>query len=148
MTNKQLLDELDSKYQLVLSTNILARHGADVLHGLAEILDAQGHLLLKESAYAVDKPGTAALLESAGLVAVARQRAASCEYVVFRRITTLPATRIVVEVRDDNFAWVETLRDAMKRAESEELRVYVWSRDAVSGVLGLGTCLQYEVSYL
>ncbi|KAI8423484.1 hypothetical protein MSG28_012600 [Choristoneura fumiferana] len=144
VTNKQLLDGLDSKYQLVLGANLLARHQVDVFHALAATLEAQGHVLLEEPADVLDTPGTAALLKDAGLVAVARQRAVACEYVLLHRVATHPATRIVLEVRDDDFAWVEALRDAMKRAESEELRVYVWSRDASSGVLGLGTCLHYE----
>lgn len=45
---------------------------------------------------------------------------------------------------DDSYEWVDELREAQERAESEALRVYVWSRSARSGVLGLGTCLRAE----
>ncbi|KAI8425437.1 hypothetical protein MSG28_007182 [Choristoneura fumiferana] len=140
--NKELPD---LKYQLVLGANVLVRHDAGVLRELTTMLDAHGHVLLEEPPYALDNPGAAAVLEGAGLVAVARQRSVACEYVLLRRPSALPATHIILEVRDDDFAWIEALRDAMKRAESEELRVYVWSRDAASGVLGLGTCLRREV---
>ncbi|KAI8423492.1 hypothetical protein MSG28_012606 [Choristoneura fumiferana] len=144
LSNKEWLDDMDFKCQLVLATNVLEQHDASVLRKLTAMLDAHGHLLLEEPANALDKPGAAALLEDAHLVTVARQGAAACEYVLLRRVATRPATRIILEVRDDDFAWVETLGDAMKRATSEELRVYVWSRDAGSGVLGLGTCLRRE----
>ncbi|XP_073960833.1 fatty acid synthase-like isoform X2 [Choristoneura fumiferana] len=144
LSNKEWLDDMDFKCQLVLATNVLEQHDASVLRKLTAMLDAHGHLLLEAPANALDKPGAAALLEDAHLVTVARQGAAACEYVLLRRVATRPATRIILEVRDDDFAWVETLGDAMKRATSEELRVYVWSRDAGSGVLGLGTCLRRE----
>ncbi|KAI8423490.1 hypothetical protein MSG28_012604, partial [Choristoneura fumiferana] len=144
LSNKEWLDDMDFKCQLVLATNVLEQHDASVLRKLTAMLDARGHLLLEEPANALDKPGAASLLEDAHLVTVARQGAAACEYVLLRRIATRPATRIILEVRDDDFAWLETLRDAMKRATSEELLVYVWSRDAGSGVLGLGTCLRRE----
>lgn len=135
---------MDSQCQLVLGANVLMGQDANVLRSLTVALDAQGHILLKEPAHILDKPETAALVKGAGLVAVARQLTAASEYVLLCHVTTLPATRIVLEVCNDNFAWVETLRDAMKRAESEDLRVYVWSRDADSGVLGLGTSLHHE----
>lgn len=139
-----MLDKAAVKYQLVLGTNLLVRNDADVLRELTATLDTRGHILLEEPAHALDNPDTAALLESQGLVTVARQLAVDCEYVLLRRVAILPPTHIVLEVRDDNYAWVEALRDAMKRAESEEMRVYVWSRDVDSGVLGLGTCLRRE----
>ncbi|KAI8423488.1 hypothetical protein MSG28_012603 [Choristoneura fumiferana] len=144
VSNKELLDELDSKYQFIIGANVLTRHKEDVLRELTATLDAQGHVLLEEPTHALDKPGVAALLKSAGLVAVARQCVTTCEYLLLRHVATLPAARIILEVRDDDFAWVKTLRDAMKRATSEELRVYVWSRNAGSGVIGLGTCLRRE----
>ncbi|KAI8423475.1 hypothetical protein MSG28_012596 [Choristoneura fumiferana] len=139
-----VLPILDAEPQLIIGANVLTRHKEDVLRELTATLDAQGHVLLEEPTHALDKPGAAALLKSAGLVAVARQCVTTREYLLLRRVATLPAARIILEVRDDDFAWVETLRDAMKRATSEELRVYVWSRNAGSGVIGLGTCLRRE----
>lgn len=136
---------MDSKYQLVIGANVLKRHKVDVLRELAATLDARGNLLLEEPTNALDKPGVAELLKDAGLIAVARQHAVTSEYVLLRHADKLPTASIVLEVRDNDFAWVEALRDAMKRAKSEDLRVYVWSRDTGSGVIGLGTCLRREV---
>lgn len=131
----------DAECHLVLGADVFSRHGASVLAHLAGALGPAGMLLLEEAQGALDERAAAA----AGLCVVARQVAASCEYVLLRRAPALPAERIVVEVGEDNsYAWVETLRDAMKRAETEDVRVYAVSRSPSSGVLGLGTCLRGE----
>lgn len=55
--------------------------------------------------------------------------ATSCEYLLLRKKRPLPATRVVVDVDDTvDFGWVGPLRDALKRAEAEDMRVYVVSR--------------------
>lgn len=57
------------------------------------------------------------------------QVATSCEYLLLRKKRALPPTRVVVDVDDDaGFGWVGALRDALKRAETEDMRVYVVSR--------------------
>lgn len=135
---------LEPDCHLALGADVLARHGAAALGALAGALGARGFVLLEEPAGAAGAPGAAALLAGAGLRLVARQSAAACEYVLLRRAEEPPAERVVLEARDDDFSWVEPLRDALRRAESEELRVYVWSGAPASGVLGLGTCLRRE----
>ncbi|KAI8426660.1 LOW QUALITY PROTEIN: hypothetical protein MSG28_005429 [Choristoneura fumiferana] len=139
-------DALEPDCHLVLGADVLARHGAGLLRELAGALGARGHVLLEEPTGAPDAPGAAAMLAAAGLQPVARQRAAACEYVLLSRAAPPPPppARLVFEVREDDFSWVEPLREALRRAESEELRVYVWSCAAASGVLGLGTCLRRE----
>ncbi|XP_061721884.1 fatty acid synthase-like [Cydia pomonella] len=128
------------KSHLVLSADVLSRHES-VLGALAARC---AFLLLEEAKRSLDYPAQQALLAAAGLSLVSRVHAGSCEYVLLRRTPAVPSTRVVLEVRDDVFNWVESLKDAMKRAETEDMRVYVWSRAPGSGVLGLGTCLRCE----
>lgn len=53
----------------------------------------------------------------------------SCEYLLLHKKRALPATHVVVDVDDvSKFGWVEPLRDALQRAASEDMRVYVVSR--------------------
>ncbi|CAH2091553.1 unnamed protein product [Euphydryas editha] len=135
----------DSDCHLVIAADVLTRHGAVVLANLAAALGEAGHVLLEEPHGALDERGVAERIECAGLVVVSRQVAANCEYLLLRRRPEPPARRVVVEVaEDDKYAWVETLREAMKSAESEPMRVYVVSRAASAGVLGLATCLRGE----
>lgn len=55
--------------------------------------------------------------------------ATSCEYLLLRKKRALPATRVVIDVDDvSKYGWVEPLRDALKRAETEDMRVYIVSR--------------------
>ncbi|XP_063632471.1 fatty acid synthase-like [Cydia splendana] len=130
-----------NNWHVALGTDVLARGAPDELSALCGRAD---FVLLHEAAGALDADGAHAQLNACGLTLVSRVHAASREYVVLRRVPNVPATKILIEVHDDDFTWVENLKVAMKRAESEDLRVVVWSRAPDSGVLGLGTCLRRE----
>ncbi|XP_045766807.1 fatty acid synthase [Maniola jurtina] len=131
----------DSDCHLAMASDVLNRHGVDVLRHLVAALGAGGMLLLEEPRGALD--AHAALLAQEGLDAVSRQVAGASELLLLRRRAAPPPERIVVEL-DDGYAWVEPLREALRRAESEPLRVFAVARSATSGVLGLGTCLRAE----
>ncbi|CAH2039961.1 unnamed protein product, partial [Iphiclides podalirius] len=135
----------DSECHLVLAADAVGRHGAPLLRQLAAALAPGGMLLLEEPHGVLAGRAAREAVAAAGLQPVARQRAAGCEYLLLRPAPSLPAARLVVEVGEDSsYGWVEALRDALKRAESEELRVFAVSRSASSGVLGLGACLRGE----
>lgn len=115
------------------------------MENLAGALGDSGMILMEEAQGALDDPAVKKALDAAGLVAAARQVAANCEYLLLRRRIQLPSQRVVLEVDEGNsYAWVDTLRDTMKRAENEDMRVYVWSRAPCAGVMGLATCLRGE----
>nr|QMX41630.1 fatty acid synthase FAS2 [Dioryctria abietella] len=145
VTNKNASEAApDSDCQLVLAADVLARHGAAVLARLASALAPGGLLLLEEPRGALDA-AAADLLARAGLTLAARQVTATCEYVLLRPNPTVPKEHVVIDIGEDNeYKWVEPLRAAMKRAETEDIRIYVVSRAADSGVLGLATCLRGE----
>ncbi|XP_050549365.1 fatty acid synthase [Spodoptera frugiperda] len=135
---------IDSECHLVLAADVLSRHGAATLGHLAAALAESGMILLEEPHRALD--GARDMLAAAGLQCVARQHAASCEYVLLRRRRAPAAAAVVLDVDDDSgFPWVEALRAALARAEHEpELRVYCVARAPAAGVLGLCTCLRGE----
>ncbi|XP_048000881.1 fatty acid synthase-like [Leguminivora glycinivorella] len=101
-------------------------------------------VLLKETVGTFDDTTVQKQIAATGLRMVSHIRTASCDYMLLRRVVTVPTTKVVIQVRDDDYAWVEELKDARKRAETEDMRVYVWSNSSESGVQGLGTCLQRE----
>lgn len=129
----------------MIAADVLSRHGPGVLAHLAAALGDAGMLLLEEPHGTLEAREARRTLQAAGLVSVSRQAAANCEYVLARRAPAPPAARVLVEVTDDGaYAWVDELREALRRAESEPMRVYAWSRAPAAGVLGLGTCLRAE----
>lgn len=129
----------------MLCADVVARHGVEVLRGLAAALGARGVLLLQEPARVLDAPAAQEMLQRAGLELLARQPAAAGDLVLLRRLQDVPKEHVVIEVPDDDkYEWVPTLRDAMQRAEKEEMRIYVVSAAKDSGVLGLCTCLRGE----
>lgn len=57
------------------------------------------------------------------------QVATSCEFLLLRKKRALPAAHVVVDVDDAaGFGWVAPLREALRRAEAEDVRVYAVSR--------------------
>ncbi|XP_023934577.2 fatty acid synthase [Bicyclus anynana] len=131
----------DADCHLVLAADVLSKHGADVLAHLAGALGAGGMLLLEEPRGALD--ASAALLAAQRLAVVSRQPAGAAELLLLRPRAEPPAACVVVEL-DDGYGWVEPLREALRRAESEPLRVYAVARGPASGALGLAACLRAE----
>ncbi|XP_063375503.1 fatty acid synthase-like [Cydia amplana] len=127
-------------WHVILATDLLTLRPGSLTAAAA----AASFIVLDEPALASDQPAVQALLEKAGLTLISRARTASRELLLLRRAAALPATNIVIEARDDYYTWVDDLKDAMKRAECEDLRVYLWSSEQGSGLLGLGTCLKLE----
>ncbi|KAL0872273.1 hypothetical protein ABMA27_004663 [Loxostege sticticalis] len=135
----------DTECHMVLAADLVSRHDAGTLTQLAGALAEGGFVLLEEAHRALDDAGAADVLARAGLLLAARQVAASCEYVLLRKVPQLPPTNVIIDVTDDtSYKWVDALRDALERAESEDMRVYVVSRSGTGGALGLGTCLRRE----
>ncbi|XP_061709202.1 fatty acid synthase-like isoform X2 [Cydia pomonella] len=127
-------------WHVILATDLLTyRPGS-----LTAAASAASFIVLDEPALASDQPAVQSMLEKTGLTLISRARTTSREYLLLRRVAAVPATKIVIEARDDDFAWVDNLKDAMKRAEHENLRVYLWSSEQGSGLLGLGTSLKLE----
>lgn len=135
---------IDSDCHLLLAADVLSRHGAATLEHLAAALGATGMILLEEPHKALDERSAQDMLRRCGLACVSRQVAASCEYLLLRRTPALPAQHVVVHVDEAGYAWVDALREALARAEAEELRVYCVARAADAGVLGLCACLRGE----
>ncbi|KAG6462008.1 hypothetical protein O3G_MSEX013000 [Manduca sexta] len=135
----------ESECHLAMAADVLSRHGGGVLAALASALGDTGMLLLEEPRGALNEPAAKDTLERAGLCLVSRQAAAACEYLLLRKRVALPAAHVVIDITDDKaFGWVDDMRTALARAESEELRVYAVTRAVDCGALGLATCLRAE----
>ncbi|GBP15812.1 Fatty acid synthase [Eumeta japonica] len=135
----------DEKCHLALAADVLARHGSVVLANLVASLLDNGMILLEEPHTALDDRVVLDMLDKLQLDVVSRQVTSNCDYVLLRRRAQLPAGSVVVEITESTYDWVEPLRDALKRAENENIRIYVVSqRSRTSGVVGLATCLRAE----
>lgn len=135
----------ENECHLILAADVLSRHGGGTLRPLTEALIDGGMLLLEEPHGVLTEPAVLQLLDRAKLMVVSCQATAGCDYLLLRKTVMTPPTAVIIDVSDeDTFEWVHQLREALQRAENEEMRVYVVSRAATSGVLGLATCLRGE----
>lgn len=129
---------------LVIAADAMCRGGEQDLRELAAMLHPDGMLLLQEARDAVDQQQHRDTLRRAKLDLVARQPAVTCDFLLVRPTRTLPSEIITVTVDQKDYSWVELLKSAMKRAETEDIRVVVVGTGSDCGVLGLGTCLRQE----
>lgn len=83
---------------MVLAADLVSRHDAGTLTQLAGALAEGGFVLLEEAHRALDDAGAADVLARAGLLLAARQVAASCEYVLLRKVPQLPPTNVIIDV--------------------------------------------------
>ncbi|CAG9793616.1 unnamed protein product [Diatraea saccharalis] len=131
--------------QLVVAANCISQHSVETLYHLTAALANDGILLLQEPCRALDKLDVAKILVQAGLVLIARQMTDNCELLLLRRSVALPIEHLIVEVdTDESFTWVNSLQNALERANKTPLLVYVVARTLDSGILGLGQCLRLE----
>ncbi|XP_050680853.1 fatty acid synthase-like isoform X2 [Leptidea sinapis] len=138
----------DEDCHLVMGADVLeGEAAATVLANMAAALVDGGMLLLREPRGAARGARGGAALKAAGLQVVARLAGADAgeEYVLLRARRDLPPAVVVeLDEEDGAYRWVERLRAALHRAESEPLRVYAVSRAPASGLLGLCSCLRAE----
>lgn len=83
---------------LILAADVLSRLDTVMLRHLADGLAERGFLLLEEGQRALDEPAARDAIAKAGLIVVSRQVAASCEYLLLRKVPELPEESIVIEV--------------------------------------------------
>ncbi|CAG9862121.1 unnamed protein product [Phyllotreta striolata] len=110
---------------------------------------------LLDSALASIKPGGFVLLEElkgsadtsklADVEIVGRQVTDMKVYVLLRKPVQVPAGAAVITVTEQNFAWVEPLKAAMKQAEGDNQKIYVVAQgEELNGLVGMMNCLKQE----
>ncbi|XP_047993204.1 fatty acid synthase-like [Leguminivora glycinivorella] len=133
---------LQTDCHVVLGSNIFLKH--EELSALIKACIPNGFVLLEEPLHELDESSIQAAVSNFGLTLVSRRCSESFEYLLLKRTAPMPASKCIIEVHENNYSWVDQLKVAMKKAENENLLVYVWSSALDSGLLGLGTCLRRE----
>ncbi|XP_043471863.1 fatty acid synthase [Leptopilina heterotoma] len=99
-----------------------------------------GGFILSEEATEIDE----SILKGSSLIVVGKQVVPGKCYILLKKKEEMDAP-VVIKVTEKNFAWVEDLKVAMKKAETEGQKVLVVSQgEEVLGLVGLMTCLRQE----
>ena len=124
---------------LILAADILTNNQTAVLKNLVESLKSGGFLVLEETGNTCSN-----VTRKIGLAQLGKQTAPGKSYVLMKKLeeTSEP---IIIQITEKNYSWVEGLKAAMKKADSENHKVLLVSQgEELLGMVGLMTCLRQE----
>ncbi|XP_012261752.1 fatty acid synthase [Athalia rosae] len=124
---------------LVVAADILSNKNSAVLKNSAAALKPGGFIILEETGK-VD----ASVLQDSGLVFVAKQLTLGKSYVLLKKVEESKEP-IVIKITEKNFEWVEAVKAALAKSETEGQKVLIVGQgEKLLGIVGLMTCLRAE----
>lgn len=133
---------VDQNAHLVVAADILSNENSVVLQNAVASLKPGGFVLLEEPRSKIDP----AALAEADLVVVSTQVTGSKTYALLRRPVPVPEDPIVINITEKNFAWVEPLKEALKKSEADNsVKIYlVTEGEELTGLVGMINCIKQE----
>lgn len=132
---------VDQNAHLVVAADLLAYNKTAVLQNSVAALKAGGFVLLEEA----KGPVETSKLASSGLVVVSTQVTATKSYILLRKPVELPSDYVAINVTENNFSWVEPLKDALKDSETSGKKIYLYVQgESLTGLVGMINCLKQE----
>lgn len=135
----------DQNCHLVIGADIISRQNGDVLKNMCSALVPGGVILLEEIRGCFDNPAHMSFLDKFNLEIVSQQMSPNNIYLLLRNKTEVSAVPYVIYVTENNFAWVEELKRALKFSETHFNKIYlVCEKETTTGVVGMVNCLRQE----
>lgn len=126
---------------LVIVPDCLTLKQTAIVENAAACLKAGGFVLVEEPKGPIDSKAVVAL----GLSVVSIQNAGTKTYALLRKPVDLPTESLVINVTENNFNWVEPLKEAMKQSEKDATRIFlVCQGEELTGLVGLTNCVKQE----
>ncbi|KAF2898262.1 hypothetical protein ILUMI_07913 [Ignelater luminosus] len=127
-------------HAVILVDALLKKH-TDILSNAVASLKAGGFVLLEEPRGVLDTK----VIATSGLEVISTQVTETKTYVLLRKPVQPPKDAVVINITENNFSWLEPLKDALKKSETEETRIYlVTQNEEMTGLLGMVNCIKQE----
>lgn len=124
---------------LVVLSDVLQYNKKNVLDNAVGSLKAGGFVLLEELKGPID------MKKLSGLELISKQMTDIKVYVLLRKPIDVPNDASVIQITENNFSWVEPLKDEMKKAESDGTKIYLYVQgEELTGLVGMVNCLKQE----
>ena len=126
-------------FQLVVAADVLSNGEAAILKNIAASLKPGGFAILEETGN-IQK----SILKGTGLRAVAKQVAPGKTYILLKKDEET-AEPIIIQITEKNFSWLEGVKAALKKSETEGDKILlVCQGEELLGLIGLMTCIRRE----
>ncbi|RZC35992.1 fatty acid synthase [Asbolus verrucosus] len=132
---------VDQNLHLAVVADVLSQNKMNVLQNAVASLKDGGFILVEEPKGAIDTNK----LVSMGVIVVSSQVTSTKIYALLRKPIEVPTSATVIKVTEKDFAWVEPLKDAMKKSESDGSKIYLHVQgEELTGLVGMVNCLKQE----
>ncbi|XP_058792836.1 fatty acid synthase [Phymastichus coffea] len=124
---------------LVLAADLLSNNQTAAVKNLGDSLKPGGFLISEETGSL-----TSNAAKKAGLVIVGKQIVPGKSYVLMKKLEDIYQP-IIIQITEKNFSWLEGVKAALKKAESEQQKILLVSQgEELLGMVGLMTCIRQE----
>ncbi|XP_050301861.1 fatty acid synthase [Anthonomus grandis grandis] len=132
---------IETNAHLIIISDALNYNQKSLIDNAKNSVKEGGFVLLEEAKGPVDSAKLAAL----GLAVVSVQNTATKSYILLRAPVEVAKDAAVIQVTENNFSWVEPLKDAMAAAENTNTKVYIYVQgEPLTGLVGMVNCLMRE----
>lgn len=124
---------------LVIASDVLSQNQNEVLNNMIASVKPGGFILLEEV------KAQLAITNLNGLEIISKQITDIKTYLLLRKAVEIPNNAITVKITENNFSWVESVKDAMKKSESDGQSIYLYVQgESLNGIIGMVNCLKQE----
>ncbi|KAK5643465.1 hypothetical protein RI129_007310 [Pyrocoelia pectoralis] len=133
----------DHNIHLIVLANVLLHKKMELITNAINTLKSGGFILSEEPIQAADTK----LINSLGLEIVSSQTTRTKTYILMRKPIEIPKDALVLKITENNFTWVEPLKEALKKSESDGTKIYlVCQGEDLNGLMGMTNCIKQESS--
>lgn len=126
---------------LVVGSDLLLYNKKNILDNAIASLKTGGFILLEEARGPVDLNK----FKSFDLEVISTQITSTKTYILLRRAISVSSNSTIIQITENNFAWVEPLKDVMKLAENDSRKIYLYVQgEELTGLVGMVNCLKQE----
>lgn len=134
-------NQIEQNAHLIVLADILIYKKIKVLQNAVDSLKTGGFILLEEIKDSIDEK----FISSAGLQIISQQMAGNKIYLLLRKPTDIPADPITINITENHFSWVEPLKEALKKSETDKTKIFLITQgEELTGLVGMVNCIKQE----
>ncbi|CAH0549737.1 unnamed protein product [Brassicogethes aeneus] len=134
-------NSVEQNCHLVILSGALAYKKENVITNAVNSIKAGGFILLEEAKGGFEEK----ILAANGLVVISQQVTATKTYILLRKPIEVQSDAIVIQITENNFSWVEPLKNALKQSETSGTRIIIYVQgEQLTGLVGMVNCLIKE----
>ncbi|CAG9772141.1 unnamed protein product [Ceutorhynchus assimilis] len=139
---------IGTNVHLVILRNTIANNQMSLIKNAKKSLREGGFILLEEpKAIFVNLNTTNQIsqIKELKLNTISIQSTTENTFILLRPEIVIPSNSILIQINENNFSWIDSLKDAMQKADELNTKVYIYAQgEPLTGLIGMVNCLKQE----